>query len=134
MPATNPPDSTIRKISAESPAPYPRQAAPGRIPGRFAGQEPERGPQHGREDDERDPQVDRQPHVAHARVVDQAALHHPPAHRPLEAAEQEDGYQPRQQRALDLAPDQEPEQRNEEGETDQRVRAGGGRTPTRRCS
>ena len=47
-------------------------------------------PQHRGEDDERQPEMRGQPELRHARIVDQAALHHVPAHRALQPAEHED--------------------------------------------
>jgi hypothetical protein len=93
MPATSAPDSTMMKTSATSQ--LPRRRVPAR---RVAGadfclrvlQHAQPGPEHQAEEQEGQPEVGRQPVLRDARIVDQAALDHVPAHRALQAAEDEE--------------------------------------------
>jgi hypothetical protein len=58
------------------------------------------------------------PQRAHLGIVDEPALHHPPADRALREAQSEDESETLRERAIDPAPPQEPDQRQYEHEAD----------------
>ena len=64
-------------------------------------------------------QMRREPVLADLRAVHEAALHHPPAKRALQAAQHEQNGELRHQCALDLLREGKPEERNEEGKADE---------------
>ena len=81
-------------------------------------EQPERDPQLGRQDRERHAQVRGEAEVAHARVVDQAALDHVPAERALQRAEREDARQLPRERAVDAPAHREPDEGQQEHRAD----------------
>ena len=81
--------------------------------------EREPDPEHRREDREREAEVRGQPELRHPRVVDEPALHHVPAHRALQAAQHEDAEELPRMAGRNVAPRDEPQQRDEKHDADQ---------------
>jgi hypothetical protein len=94
MPATSPPRRRLRRA-------------------RRIAQERQREPEHGREYQEREAEVRSQPQLRHARIVDEAALHHGPAKRALQAAQRENAEQSRYERSLDSSAQRKPRERRQ---------------------
>ena len=81
-------------------------------------QQIERHPEHGRVDRERDAQVRGEPVLAYPWIVDQAALHHVPAHRTLQAAEEKNAGELPSQLAIDAPAREKIEKGREERHAD----------------
>jgi hypothetical protein len=86
--------------------------------GRLRGHERESDPEHRAEDRQREPEVRRQPELRHARIVDEAALDHVPAHRALQRAQREDRGELPRVFARDQASRGEPDERDQEDDAD----------------
>src|SRR5262249_59572361 len=76
-------------------------------------------PPHRRVDRERKREVRRETVLREARVVDETRLHHVPAHRALESAEDEDPRELPRQLARDPSARSEPHERQQEGGADE---------------
>ncbi|MCZ7565359.1 MAG: hypothetical protein M5U08_17560 [Burkholderiales bacterium] len=94
----------------------PARTRPGRRP---RGEEAHRDPQERGEDQEGDREMRGQPEVRHARIVDEPAHHHVPAHRALQAAEHEHAEELPGERPADPAANPEPDERDQEHDADQ---------------
>ena len=79
-------------------------------------------------------QVERQPVLRDDDALRQSRRHHPPADRALDRAERKDAEERAGEPAVDQAAPQEEQERQQEHGAEQRGRAAGGSTPTRRWS
>src|SRR6202008_5202323 len=78
-----------------------------------------RDPEHRGVDEEREAEVSGETLGGHARIVDEAALHHEPPEGALQSAEDEDAGETPRERPVDRAPRDEIKEGNEEGEADE---------------
>ena len=135
MPATKPPESIITKTSTAMPIAHAAQRSLRAASARRAARtdERQRHPEHRREDREREAEVRGQAELRHARIVDEAAFHHVPAHRALQAAQHEDAEELPRVAGRNVAPRDEPQERDEEDDADQPAEQPMRSIPTRRC-
>ena len=95
--------------------------------------EPEQKPERVAKDRERHAEMGGKPVLADVDAIDQPALHHVPAERTLQAAENEQAKKPGQERARDIADGPEDGEWDEEDDADEAAEKAMGPLPPEDC-